>query len=236
MNLYDLDNSTYIANRHYADGFNGFVMWIAAMALAEVKIADEEADTKRCTDAELTMLFDGLVAMRVRNDGYKSRYGRGFTIRAKTKFNQSTEIHKILAGFGQVMVYCWASPENKYIQVAYVINLNVFRETVKDLDTALKMGDYCENKDRDGNPDGTALLGFNYDQFPPEMVLARFDLHGRQKWMFGMLVDKGIMKPEDVPVFEPLVIPTPQPAPAPVAPEVQQATFDIPQHRLRMQA
>lgn len=105
----------------------------------------------------------GRVSCRIRESAAYPKYRDEFTIRARTRFGNPTEIHKIAAGHGDLLLYAIANPgPGISLRVWHLIDLNVFRQHVGKHPGTHK-----------SNGDGSALRVFSYQSFPPELVIAR---------------------------------------------------------------
>lgn len=151
----------------------------AVLGLNFFKQASIEEDMKRNTDFTLMETERGRYACRVRSYEYYKRYKNEFTIRARTKFNQKTEIDKILEGWGDYFFYAFESENQNSILAYTVSDLDVFRKTYKyALADGNKIGTYKDNHD------GTGFLAFRWSNFPAEFVIDRRDYNDKQELLF----------------------------------------------------
>tara|TARA_R110002073_G_scaffold307249_1_gene476881 strand:+ start:231 stop:740 length:510 start_codon:yes stop_codon:yes gene_type:complete len=123
-----------------------------------------EVDTQNATD--LVMLRAGTMnfAVRLRKfDNYGSRYLQQFTIRAKTRHNNKTEIHKILEGNADYGFYGWVCEKNKKIEHWTIFDLDIFRQEVNK--------ETLDNKHLIMNPDGTGFYAFYFNEFPSNLII-----------------------------------------------------------------
>jgi hypothetical protein len=118
--------------------------------LINFKEATFEQDTKEGFDGVLT-LNGKKIALRQRGYEYFKKFF-DFTIRAKPKFGERTEIHKIKEGMGDLYLYMWETEDGNSIHHYIIIDLDIFRETVSF------------NKPYIPNPDGTKFMAWKQDE------------------------------------------------------------------------
>lgn len=123
-----------------------------------------EVDTQNATDLVMLRTDRMNFAVRLRKyDNYGSRYLQQFTIRAKTRHNNKTEIHKILEGNADYGFYGWVYEKNKRLKYWTIFDLDIFRKEV-DKET-------LNNKHLYMNKDGTGFYVFDYKQFPTNFII-----------------------------------------------------------------
>lgn len=88
-----------------------------------------EVDQGQAADLILLRARDMMIACRMRRPGYAEQYGNQFTIRRSRDSGATTELRKIIDGFGDWMFYGHAVDESDYdtINPWYLIDLNAFR-------------------------------------------------------------------------------------------------------------
>ena len=93
-------------------------------------------DREHGWDEWLRMLLEDLivldasaktVACRVRRYEYLERYGEEFTVRSRRDSGAQTELSKIIAGWGDYLVYAFADADERALVCWHVVNLNGFR-------------------------------------------------------------------------------------------------------------
>ena len=87
-----------------------------------------EVDCKQAADLITIQDQNVMIACRVRRSTYAKQYGREFTIRSHRDSGQTTELSKIIDGFGDWMFYGYAVDDvTPRINPWVVLDLNVFR-------------------------------------------------------------------------------------------------------------
>ena len=121
-------------------------------------------DTEQATDLVVLQTEKMNTAIRLRKlNNYGNKYINEFTIRAKTKFNNKTEIHKILDGFADYGFYGWVCDETKIIKHWTIFSLNVFRKTFNEKN--------LHQRSILKNPDGSGFYVFNFDELPEDFII-----------------------------------------------------------------
>lgn len=146
-----MGRAIYATNRAWSDKFIPHMQAIAGRV--NFGVAPDLEDMHHNTDLiVLRGRGDVRVACRVRRFKYYLDYPRDFTIRAARDTGARTELDKILAGWGDQLIYAFANKEETRIQDWRVIDLDLFRREFPQLRPA-----------RRANPDGTEFLAFNVD-------------------------------------------------------------------------
>ena len=146
--------TNYKINRIWSDNFMPSVKSILGRAI--IKESSFKQDTEQGFD--LITPNSIKIACRVRDyDRYKN-YTQEFTIRSRSLHGKKTEIHKILAGFGDWMFYGFAHG-NEVIRWS-IIDLDVFRDNYECVD-------HIEKR----NHDGTRFYAFKIGTFPEEIII-----------------------------------------------------------------
>lgn len=126
--------------------------------LISIDIAPMHDDVHHATDLVLKINGIGSIAVRIRRyilNRYTNMPYRDFTIRAKTRYNIKTEIHKLKEGFAQWYLYCWLDETNENISSYILIDLNLVREYgIFDLNHRIRM-----------NYDGTGFIAIEPSYF-----------------------------------------------------------------------
>jgi len=123
-----------------------------------------EVDTQKATDLVILQADKMHIAVRLRKlNNYDDRYLNQFTIRAKTKNNNKTEIDKILEGNADKGFYGWVCDKNKIIEHFTIFDLDIFRQEVNK--------ETLDNKHLIKNPDGTGFYAFDFNEFPSNFII-----------------------------------------------------------------
>lgn len=126
-----------------------------------------EQDTKQASDLIVLRGRDTMIAARVRRPGFAERYPNQFTIRSHRNSGATTELEKIVNGFGDWMFYGHASPHDfDSIAPWWIIDLSAFRAQLIRNRTEIQFG-------QQPNGDGTAFTWFNIATFrskPPLLI------------------------------------------------------------------
>jgi hypothetical protein len=121
-------------------------------------------DTEQATDLMVLQTEKMHTAIRLRKlNNYGNKYLNEFTIRAKTKFNKKTEIHKILNGFADYGFYGWVCDETKTIKHWTIFSFDIFRKTFNE--------DVLKGRSILNNPDGSGFYVFNFDELAEDFVI-----------------------------------------------------------------
>jgi hypothetical protein len=170
-------SNDYPTDRGWADTLESQVLNILKVLLSYVvvlSVASVEADTKRATDFEIK-LRDGTIAVRVRR--MKDCSKRDLTIRSRRKDNIKTELAKIKEGHASRYFYAWVD-EQDTIREWMLVDL----DKVRSMGLLEKPRAEIPNKDKDGNPDGTAFIYIPFRELRNnDCILAYQGLEGKQK-------------------------------------------------------
>jgi hypothetical protein len=126
-----------------------------------VSPAPFDLDTREATDMLVLCARDMRIACRIRRPGFASLYPWQFTIRSWRDNGATTELSKIVNGWGDWMFYGHSAPNQRDLGVWYLIDLSAFRSHAirhKELLCPIKKS----------NGDGTHFLAFNIKRFPPK--------------------------------------------------------------------
>jgi hypothetical protein len=147
--------TTYQLDREWSDKYlHAIRLAVGPHLLTESSFA---TDTQRATDMVALTVQPRHIACRVRRHEYVTRYPAEFTVRAARDSGTETELSKIMDGHADWMFYGFASPESVGICLWYLLDLDVFRETLwtRDFPTTRK-----------SNPDGTHFETYSLTTFP----------------------------------------------------------------------
>ena len=125
-----------------------------------------EVDTKQAADLVVLTGRDLTVACRIRRAGYAEQFPDQFTIRAVRGSGATTELEKVVNGFGDWLFYGHECGES--IAPWMLINLAHFRAHLIRNRRVLRHGTTA-------NGDGTSFAWFDASSFPPDppLILAR---------------------------------------------------------------
>jgi hypothetical protein len=131
--------------------------------------AEFKVDALQATDLMIMHARDKRIAARVRRSGYADRYPYEFTIRSARSSGATTELTKLIEGFGDWMFYGHSSNDaGPDIGRWYVIDLNIFRANLvwHNKRNHIK---YQKQKNTDN---ATEFVGFDIRSFIGEIVVA----------------------------------------------------------------
>lgn len=122
-------------------------------------------DVDEATDLIVLSSGNAKYAVRLRKyDVYGDKYVNEFTIRSKTRFNNKTEIHKIIEGFADYMFYGWYDDAANNIKYWTILDLNIFRNEISQ--SMLSATPIINNAD------GTGFYSFNFNNFSTNLIFA----------------------------------------------------------------
>lgn len=127
-----------------------------------------EEDAHHNTDLMVLTARALRVACRLRRQD-DLRYEGQFTIRSSRPSGVRTELHKVIAGWGDYIFYGFEHPDNPFDLAAWVLgDLSVYRLWLSE--QALTGTKRWRVKT---NADGTKFHVYNISDLPPEFVIAR---------------------------------------------------------------
>jgi len=156
----------WASDKRWSDRFIPQLKRIAGGYLMEV--ANEEEDQTHNTDLIVLSMRAKRVACRVRQYRYLARYGDEFTIRCNRPSGVETELDKILAGWGDYLLYAFADQSERTLVRWHWVDLCRLRL-------------WCLMSDPmpgivKPNGDGSSLFRvFSTRAMPPRIVLATVD-------------------------------------------------------------
>lgn len=119
-----------------------------------INVAPLYDDQHKATDL---ITKDARIAVRTRS--YKDfKYKEQFTIRSRVVSGRKTEYEKITQGWGDYLFYGFRNKEETQIIYWHLIDLYTFRK-------------YQQPTADIPNGDGSYFKAYNYDEFPPELVI-----------------------------------------------------------------
>ncbi|MGR3702281.1 MAG: hypothetical protein ACU0A4_09355 [Paracoccaceae bacterium] len=157
---------SYDINRNWSDQFIPEIKRIVGAQL--LKVASPDVDRREATDLLLLNAADLRIAARVRRPGYAERYPHQFTIRSRLPSGATTELSKIVDGYGDWMFYGHASGIGSSLRSWRLIDLKAFRAGLirQANGQQILSGDTA-------NPDGTYFKWFDVRSFPKDLIVAQ---------------------------------------------------------------
>lgn len=141
------------------------------LGLHLISEADPVEDKKHATDLIVLTLNTVRVAARVRRDVYARRYGDEFTIRSHRDTGATTELAKILDGWGDYFVYGFG--DGSRLTAWLLGDLRVFRHYCESHQAKTGTLPGCEIP----NGDGTYFRAFRIEDIPEGFIVARKPHH-----------------------------------------------------------
>lgn len=130
-----------------------------------------DIDMREATDLLVLRARDMRIGCRMRRPGYVDRYPFEFTIRAKRDSGASTELSKVMDGWGDWLFYGHAGEQHGLIDRWMLIDLHAWRSH------AIRSKCTAGNPQRQSNGDGTHFVAFDvraFDADPPILVASSF--------------------------------------------------------------
>ena len=135
-------------------------------------------DRREATDLVILQCDGFRIACRVRRHKRRARYGHQFTIRTDRPSGARTELQKVLAGWGDYLIYGFVDVDERTFDHWLLGDLDVFRRWYARCDTP--PGDDEENPD----------LSSHFRAFRPDLIFRSDDgaedrsIHRRNPWLF----------------------------------------------------
>ena len=152
---------SYSIDRRWSDAFIPAIKQIVGPLLLEE--SSFEVDTQQAADLVVMNARDKTIACRVRRSGYADLYGYEFTIRAKRDTGASTELEKIIDGFGDWMFYGHAHADGMNVCRWMVVSLPALRAAIIRKQAAAM---------KQSNGDGTHFVAFDVRRIPESCLIA----------------------------------------------------------------
>jgi len=154
------------AEKQFSDQYLNQIKQILGLHL--ISEPPTEEDQKRCTDL-ITMKMEPVrVLCRIRREKYLDKYGDEFTIRAECANGATTELTKIIEGWGDYMFYGFGN-DNGQIVKWMLADVKVFRLAyMRSLYAKKPLGTKQTNKDMTD----TKFIAFKINEFPDNFILA----------------------------------------------------------------
>ena len=147
----------YRSDRAWSDTYIPTIRRIVGPLLLEP--APDDDDRERATDLMVLRVGDMRVAARVRKRGYAAVYPTQFTIRSRRESGATTELKKILDGWGDWLFYGHATLRPAEIRPWFLLDLKAFRHHVTTSVGPLDDGEIPNN-------DGTWFRAYEIRRFP----------------------------------------------------------------------
>lgn len=163
--------ANYSVNRAWADKMTPHVNRIVGPYLLET--TPDQVDMKEGSDLWVIGGRDKRIAVRVRRAGYAERYPFDFTVRSAVPSGVTTELEKLVNGFGDWMFYGHASVDETSISHWMLIDLAAWRAHL--IRWALKRKNPNDRLwTAQSNDDGTKFAAFDVRNFvgPPAILIA----------------------------------------------------------------
>jgi len=122
-----------------------------------------QEDMKHNTDLMVLRAADLRIACRIRRFSYYTNkaYRGEFTIRSSRPGGATTELKKVMRGWGDLFFYGFSDEYQKQLKAWFIGDLSVFRSWVRGkLDKGIRPGVSM------GNPDGVMFRAFRQDEIP----------------------------------------------------------------------
>lgn len=156
---------SYADDRQWSDKFIPTLKQIVGYHLLEPGAPEE--DMKRNTDLIVLTMSAKRVACRVRRHKYLARYGDEFTIRCDRPNGCETELDKLLAGWGDYLLYGFANAAETTLSRWHWVNLTTFRFWFQDESGRLGVAPGCVQTNGDGS---SRFRGFRVASLPAHIV------------------------------------------------------------------
>lgn len=126
-------------------------------------------DAHRNTD--LVLAAAGFrIACRVRRHSQHALYGHEFTLRSSRASGNETELSKVLAGWGDYILYAFAEPVGNHLYSYVLGDLNVFRAWHAYMVREQRRPPGTEKTNRDGR---STLRAYCVEELPVTFVIGR---------------------------------------------------------------
>ena len=160
--------TAYAIDRQFTDRFARAVCDIVGPRLLTPSTI--EVDCREATDFVL-VAKDMKISARVRRIvPYLKKFSNQFTIRSWRDSGATTELTKIIDGWGNWLFYGFADEPDDF-RLWHIINLDVFRASLIRNNQLASLGRQVPNGD------GTYFVPFTYDEFPPELIIDKWAPH-----------------------------------------------------------
>jgi hypothetical protein len=157
--------SNWVEEKNWSDKFEDQIK--AVIAKRYIVRSSREEDRKQAHDLKVYVV-DGLpqIAVRVRRFCYYEQYGDEFTIRTSAQPGMQSELKKIVSGWCQVYVYCFANEQEDGLHSWVMLDMLHFRSWYSD---QLKLGKTPGK--HSVNQDGSEFQVFKVDAIPFAVIM-----------------------------------------------------------------
>ena len=138
----------------------------AMQILCEHFTASRKEDVEHNTDVFMVDVGPRRVSCRFRRHKYLKQYGNEATFRVSRPSGATTEIQKMMAGWGRFSFCGFANRKGTGFERWFILDLNVLREHIKGLKKPPKLY---------RNPDGTTFWAFNVWDIPGFVIASSMD-------------------------------------------------------------
>ena len=159
--------SSYRDDREWSDRFIPAIRRVVGPLLLEP--APLEMDCSEATDLIVMRARDIRIAARVRRPGYLKSYADQFTIRSRRDNGMTTELRKMIEGWGDWMLYGHANDSETDLATWMVIDLHAWRAAM------IRRRNGSPATGEKPNGDGTWFRWYDVNTFPsdPPILVAR---------------------------------------------------------------
>jgi hypothetical protein len=159
---------SYASDRTWSDLYIPALKQIVGPLLLDE--APLEHDMQQATDLIVFTARDMRIGCRVRRPGYAGRYPWQFTLRSRRDSGATTELTKIIDGWGDWLVYTHADIDSRAPRLSHwlVLNLNVFRA---QMIRSWALREHTRTQ-QIPNGDGTYFVPYDVRALSPDLVVA----------------------------------------------------------------
>ena len=181
----------YNTDRRWSNRFIPDLKHIAADVV--IATAPDVEDMLRNTDLIVLKADGQRIACRVRRHKYLTRFPFDITVRSERASGAETELAKIVKGFGDYMLYAFASEDETHLCAWRIIDLGEFR--LRFQRRAIEIKGVPGKEQRNG--DGASMFRvFDVREMPANMVVRQFGFDGisqpvQMAWMAGQNNSEG---------------------------------------------
>lgn len=160
---------SYASDRAWADSYIPALRYLVGPLLLEE--APLELDAQQATDLIIFTARDMRIACRVRKVGYADEYPWDITVRSRRDSGTTTELAKIIDGWGDWLVYAHAADDPMpRLSRWFVVDLDVFRSLlIRDSDFRRHTSN---PRSEISNGDGSWFIPYDVRRWPTLVVAA----------------------------------------------------------------
>ena len=157
--------NNYEKDRKWSDGLLPEAMRILCEHF--IMPASHQEDIKHNTDVFMVDVGHYRVSCRFRRNKYLELFGNEATFRASRPSGATTEIEKMMAGWGRFSFCGFANRKGTGFERWFILDLNVLRKYIRGLK---------ELPELHRNPDGTTFWAFNVWDIPGFVMKSSMDI------------------------------------------------------------